>query len=132
MFLLCAAKSLWLWFILLSFALLAEQDQGGGSAVEVTEDHPEVLAYVQAAVEKFPQDPPPATNEMLVEALSLQVKALHERKVEQGKQQQWVCRYEVLQLTEELSLHSPYQCVTKLRLCIRQHSSVVYVGMVVL
>ena len=68
--------------------MLAEQDQGGESAVEVAENHPEVQAYVRAAVEKFPQDPPPATNEMLVEALNLQVKALHEAKVEQGKQQQ--------------------------------------------
>ena len=67
---------------------LAEQDQVGESGVKVTEDHPEVLALVKTAVESFPQEPPPATNEMLVEALRLQVEALHEAKVEQENPRQ--------------------------------------------
>lgn len=66
----------------------AEQEQAGESAVEVAEDHPEVLALVSAAVDNFPRDLPPATNEMFVEALRLQVEALHEARVEQGKPQQ--------------------------------------------
>lgn len=68
--------------------LAAEQDQVDESAVEVTEDHPEVLALVKSVVENFPQDTPPATNEMLVEAFKLQVEALNEKKLEQGKMQQ--------------------------------------------
>lgn len=68
--------------------LVAEQDQVDELAVEVSEDHPEVLALVKSAVDNFPQDTPPATNEMLVEAFKLQVEALNEKKVEQGNMQQ--------------------------------------------
>ena len=64
---------------------MIEQDESG-EPIHVSESHPEVVAIVTAAVDKLSKYLPVATNEMMVEALKLKVKALDEAKAAEGKQ----------------------------------------------
>ena len=64
---------------------MIEQDESG-DPIHVSENHPEVIAIVASAVDKLSKDLPVATNEMMVEALKLKVKALDEAKAAERKQ----------------------------------------------